>query len=1609
MFSPARVTSSPIDEAQLTGKRKTHMKALIEGSSQVLIEDDYKESEDPHRLLQERWTGETWFEISSAQASSGPQKRAPKLSASKAVKKKAKATPLEGEDTAANETTGSGAIIPMPDDSLQEALRERGPDAVDGIPGTPVSPGLPSPSVFLKVDHLDSTEESRSVFLGRISLRCATPQGGAAPNLFDVSGWWSLALVVQGGVGRSVRSRLLPVWPQRDGALPVAVTPQLARPLVLVPVGGGKTGPERMVVEGGEVQLGLDLTVARRIACDVWITVDERRSAVRAVLTLGALLVGSSRLPGHVALQLPEGLQLLSADGCSATGCCSCHVPLDASAVRLQADGLYPLTLQLRAPHAPVPTTWRLELHSAGPWQVSGVTESVGVKFTFGTYHRAGCSEGPGAVTTERERRRLIPSTWSHFPVLHATPPILGDTLLVVTFRPYTSGAGHVVLVGPETAGAFVTAREGVAGNPHGGHEALDSRMRTGRRVEWVLRCRRLALRALSEAPGPPSEWRCWAPRERYVEITVLPEEFSPAVTYRLELEVQHLPGSWVPDEEDQASLFGNASEATPWWRLSFEDVNHTRLATARWIPGYPLWPETFDLALDYLNLPLSLSPGAKSTLAVTISSFQALGLPVYVRLYAPEQVSLLCREGAVVLWPSRFTAAPTAHATCRGIGTLELVIWEALAPDTNYSFQATVTLPNSTNLSIDWWYVTLEAAGVRLGASAPQRPIVVPEAIQAEEDSDVVTTSSAADEDAPAADATEAADATVSELRVERLVVHEAENETTLGPWLLQQTWAETHELLALEILQIQVDGVPLGAVLSAGGSLKLHAPPGFTFPSPFDAASVRALGLAPTRSRVEGNGTATVLHFQDDVESVAMDVSVAVRWAPPEEEAVEPWRLQSSSYLSLPEVFPAASSCLLMFDYGDGAIAAHLLPASSLKGTAIAGQKEIGSCCGTKSPGLELWSASGKLLAAQGDGGDADDDGNIGSFDRTVPFRRLWVTSDVHVPGASFEVAVPGTTSGRSCATVVVVVAVPRGFMTNSGTPDGSWKGPRLGLDEVFFAMPAVEGPRAGPGGVAERAEWQGSLQDDVITAAAARPLPPGSCVASQNVLTLHLLSALQPAAVYGFPALARHGATREAPEVTAERVWFGVARQKREEVPWRPQQPPGVAGVDASDAMVLTAVVITKHLLEGQLSGAHGTQAVAIFWWLASGWLTPHPWSALARAETGERRWEEEEEEKEEEEDRKSFMEGSLLFVIFAVGSQAFPSSKLRLSWQTPSSSPSHRFMSCFWQQSLLRRQQWRSPWDLTQVPAVLEEEGTTASTADSLLLASFEGCTGGEEQVTLSLEAPLAPLKSYLLQLAVAHGPEAENATEAETLLTLEVLEDSQGLPRALARSADLRTYALAEEMTLTRWSYSSAFRSAENSLDLEFQPSKTTSESQATMLGFLLQAPPTFLFTQKSCEELVLQRSERVENLQLGRVESKALFLQGMPLCEVLPSPWLFEGGYYQHQLTVYLPPLVGFRQDFRYRVKVSVLNPPLPLDDPVMKRFLREKTSPKFSRSSYLAPALQTWRLSTFLWFSGDRGTGEVPYSLNQKGPLGRPGGLRKLEEVAWKGFEILT
>ena len=52
-----------MSEDDLTGQRKTKIKLLNSTSEAVVIEDNYKESDDPHRALQDRWSGETWLEL----------------------------------------------------------------------------------------------------------------------------------------------------------------------------------------------------------------------------------------------------------------------------------------------------------------------------------------------------------------------------------------------------------------------------------------------------------------------------------------------------------------------------------------------------------------------------------------------------------------------------------------------------------------------------------------------------------------------------------------------------------------------------------------------------------------------------------------------------------------------------------------------------------------------------------------------------------------------------------------------------------------------------------------------------------------------------------------------------------------------------------------------------------------------------------------------------------------------------------------------------------------------------------------------------------------------------------------------------------------------------------------------------------------------------------------------------------------------------------------------------------------------------------------------------------------------------------------------------------
>ena len=56
------MTAVPVLEDDLTGRRKTKLKGLSTNAEEIIIEDDCKESDDPHRALQDCWRGETWLE-----------------------------------------------------------------------------------------------------------------------------------------------------------------------------------------------------------------------------------------------------------------------------------------------------------------------------------------------------------------------------------------------------------------------------------------------------------------------------------------------------------------------------------------------------------------------------------------------------------------------------------------------------------------------------------------------------------------------------------------------------------------------------------------------------------------------------------------------------------------------------------------------------------------------------------------------------------------------------------------------------------------------------------------------------------------------------------------------------------------------------------------------------------------------------------------------------------------------------------------------------------------------------------------------------------------------------------------------------------------------------------------------------------------------------------------------------------------------------------------------------------------------------------------------------------------------------------------------------------
>ena len=183
LFSPQRMTSLPIPEEELSGLRKTKVKGMSSTSEAIILEDDYKESDDPHRSLQDRWRGETWLEIKAT--SRQPQSEASKARKVKVDRKRKADDPLPSKEEMAEtaEDQGrldldrgqepqSGGHEETPDDDglriesessqpadgallprvpaispLTTALRSLGPDAVDGVPARVNEPTGPQCSV----------------------------------------------------------------------------------------------------------------------------------------------------------------------------------------------------------------------------------------------------------------------------------------------------------------------------------------------------------------------------------------------------------------------------------------------------------------------------------------------------------------------------------------------------------------------------------------------------------------------------------------------------------------------------------------------------------------------------------------------------------------------------------------------------------------------------------------------------------------------------------------------------------------------------------------------------------------------------------------------------------------------------------------------------------------------------------------------------------------------------------------------------------------------------------------------------------------------------------------------------------------------------------------------------------------------------------------------------------------------------------------------------------------------------------------------------------------------------------------------------------------------
>ena len=148
LFTPSRLQYCPVDESELTGRRITKIIPMMTGASETTIEDDYTTSEAPHRQLQERWRGETRFQMKQevkrrklTPKEAAERSRPSESSSSSSPQQQQVSQVPQQEQVLADSDVNlpseiAGQLLPeVPDiHPLTSALQERGPNAVDGVP-----------------------------------------------------------------------------------------------------------------------------------------------------------------------------------------------------------------------------------------------------------------------------------------------------------------------------------------------------------------------------------------------------------------------------------------------------------------------------------------------------------------------------------------------------------------------------------------------------------------------------------------------------------------------------------------------------------------------------------------------------------------------------------------------------------------------------------------------------------------------------------------------------------------------------------------------------------------------------------------------------------------------------------------------------------------------------------------------------------------------------------------------------------------------------------------------------------------------------------------------------------------------------------------------------------------------------------------------------------------------------------------------------------------------------------------------------------------------------------------------------------------------------------